>query len=109
MNDYLIDQEVLSQFVDELIKKKALPVNSPEELNNLRENSIKELDRRIGRAIFGRFTKEQNGEFNQILDKPGVTENDFQNFFEKHNFNIEKILTNTMEAFGKEFLGGQNA
>lgn len=108
MNDYLIDREVLEKFVDELIGKKTLPVDNIEELNNLREKSVKELDDKIGMAIFGEFTQAQNEEFNQLLDQNNENPDTYREFFAKHNINIEKITLDTMEAFAQEFLGGQN-
>ena len=68
MENTLIDREMLGQFIDELIKKKPLQVNSTEELNKMREDSIKTLDDKIGMAIFGKLTNEQNAELNQLLD-----------------------------------------
>lgn len=109
MDNYLIDRETLGKFVDELIKRKALPVNTPEELNNLREESIKSLDDKIGLAVFGSLTEEQNTEFNQLLDRGNVEESDFENFFNRIGLDVEQKITDAMNAFGAEFLGGQNA
>ena len=109
MDNLLIDRETLGRFVDELIKKKPLAVNNPEELNNFREKSIKELDDRIALAIFGNLNDQQNAELNQLLDRPDTSETEFQQFFEKNNLNVEEAVTNTVRMFGREFLGGENA
>lgn len=109
MDNYLIDRETLGKFVDELIKRKALPVNTPEELNTLREESIKSLDDKIGLAVFGSLTNEQNTEFNQLLDRGDVEESEFEDFFNRIGLDVEQKITDTMNAFGAEFLGGQNA
>ena len=53
MDNYLINRETLGQFADELIKRKPLPVNSPEDLAELREDIIKTLNERISLAVFG--------------------------------------------------------
>ena len=108
MDNLLIDRETLGRFVDELIKKKPLAVNNPEELNNFREKSIKELDDRIALAIFGNLNDQQNAELNQLLDRPDTSETEFQQFFEKNNLNVEEAVTNTVRMFGREFLGGEN-
>lgn len=108
MDNLLIDRETLGRFVDELIKKKPLVVNNPEELNNFREKSIKELDDRIALAIFGNLNDQQNAELNQLLDRPDTSETEFQQFFEKNNLNVEEAVTNTVRMFGREFLGGEN-
>ena len=109
MDNYLIDRETLGKFVDELINRRALPVNSPEELNTLREESIKSLDDKIGLAIFGKLTEDQNTEFNQLLDRTDAEESDYQAFFDKIGLDVEQTITDTMNSFGEEFLAvGQN-
>ena len=110
MDNTLIDRETLGQFVDELIKKQPLPAESAENLNSLREESIKTLDDRICDAIFGRLTKEQNEAFIDIVNADAnAPEEVFQNFFQNAGLNLEEIITNTMKEFATEFLGGQNA
>ena len=107
MDDYLIDRQTLSQFVDALIKKKALPVDNPEELNSVREDAIKSLDDKIGLAVFGGLTEEQNTEFNQMLDR-NAAEDEYESFFNRIGLNVEETITNTMKTFAEDFLGGQN-
>ena len=109
MDNLLIDRETLGRFVDELIKKKPLAVNNPEELNNFREKSIKELDDRIALAIFGNLNDQQNAELNQLLDRPETSETEFQQFFERNGLDVEEAVTNTVRMFGRDFLGGENA
>lgn len=109
MDNYLIDRETLGRFVDELIKKKALTVHTTEELDALREQSIRALDDKISLAIFGNLTPGQHEELNQLLDRPDTSESEFQQFFERNNLNIEGTITDTVRAFSREFLGGQNA
>ena len=106
MNNYLIDREILGQFVDELIKQKALPVNNPEELNALREEAIKNLDEAIGVAIFSKLTKEQYAEFDQLSNDPNTTEDSYDTFFKNAGLDISQIVTDTVKAFGAEFLKG---
>lgn len=109
MDNTLIDRQILGQFVDELIKKQPLPVSNTDELNNLREESIKALDDKICDAVFGRLTPEQDEELNDILDlDEDSSEEVFQNFFQNAGLNVEDIITNTMKEFATEFLGGQN-
>lgn len=109
MDNNLINRETLSQFVDELIKRKPLPIDSAEDLANLREDAIKALDDRIGMAIFGKFTEEQSQEYNQILDRGEENPDVFEDFFNRAGLDVEKIITETMDEFANEFLeGGQN-
>lgn len=107
MDDYLIDRQTLGQFVDALIKKKALPVDNTDELNSVRENAIKSLDDRIGLAVFGNLTKDQNTEFNQMLNR-NATEDEYESFFNRIGLNVQETIANTMRGFAREFLGGQN-
>lgn len=108
MNDYLIDRETLSKFVDELIKNKTLPVATAEGLDDLRETAIKDLDNQIGTAIFSQFTEAQDEEYHQLLAREDATEQDFADFFAKIGLDVEQTITDTMQGFAKEFIGGQN-
>ena len=107
MDNYLIDRETLGKFVDELIKNKTLPVATAEGLNDLREQAIKDLDDRIADAVFGKFTKEQNAEFNKLLDDDNTSEEDYENFFNSIGFNLDEIISDTMKQFAAEFLKGE--
>lgn len=108
MDNYLIDRETLSQFVDELIKRKPLSTNDPEELDAFREKSIKELDDQIGLAIFGSLNEEQGAELDQLLDNDDGSGQPYVDFFNKIGLDVEKTVTNSMQAYAKNFLGGQN-
>ncbi len=108
MDNYLIDRETLGGFIDELIKKKPFPVNTAEELTNYREGQIKALNDRIGLAIFGRLTKSQNQEINDLIDRGEINSDTLEAFFKRHKIDVDGILKETMENFGKELLGVQN-
>ena len=106
MENYLIERETLAEFVDSLIAKKTQPI---ENRDTLREESIKKLDDRISQAVFGSLTKIQLDEINIILDQEETDDQAFQDFFNRAGVNLEEIITKTMQDFGKEFLGGENA
>ena len=109
MDNYLIDRQTLLQFVDELIKKKPLPVESAEELNSFREEKIKELDDQITMAVFGGLTEDQDREINELLDRGEENPEVFKSFFERAGIDLEKTITKAMEDFAKEYLeGGEN-
>ena len=108
MDNYLIDRETLAEYVDEIMKQKPAPVNTPEELNALREQNIQELDKRIKKAIVNSLTEPQQEELLTLLDSETVTEEDFQAFFDRAGVNIEQMLTNAIVQFGKEYLGDGN-
>lgn len=109
MEEYLIDREALEKFADELIKKKPLPVDEEGEIVAWREKTMKELDDRIGRAIFGSLSKEQLAEVSQMLDSEENSPEVFEEFFKKANVDIEKIIEDTVRKYGEEILGGENA
>ena len=108
MDNYLIDRETLEQFIDELMKQKPLPANTPEELNNLRESSIQSLDDEISLAIFGSLDKTQLVELNRLLDSGEESPDAFQDFFQKAGINLEETIKGAMQKYSQEFLGGQN-
>ena len=108
MDNYLIDREILGKLVDELIQEKALPVNTPEELNALREEAIQNLDEAIGIAIFTKLTKEQYAKISQLSDYPDTPPEAFDEFFENAGLDINQIITEAIKDFSTEFLGGQN-
>ena len=108
MDNNLIDREILSSLVDELIKKKPLAVNDTEELNKLRESAISSLDDKIGTAIFSQCTREQNEEYHRLINREDTTEQDFADFFNNSGIDLEQTITDTMQEFAKEFLGGEN-
>ena len=110
MDNYLIDRETLGKFVDELIKNKALPVVTAEGLNDLREKAIQDLDDQIADAVFGKFTEEQNTEFNRLLDDDNTSEADYEKFFKSVDFDLNETISDAMKQFAIEFLkGGENA
>ncbi|MBR3132270.1 hypothetical protein IKG33_02590 [Candidatus Saccharibacteria bacterium] len=107
MDDYLIDRETLGKFVDELIKKEPLAVNDVEELDSLREKTMKALDDKISTDLFGKLNDEQLSEINKLLDEsedPDI----FQSFFDRAGIDMEQSITDSMQDFAKSFLGGQN-
>ncbi|MBR2855587.1 hypothetical protein IKE99_01445 [Candidatus Saccharibacteria bacterium] len=109
MEDYLIDRETLEKFIDELIKKRPLPVNNPEEIGSFKEKQIKALDNSIIQALFGNLTESQSVELNNLLAVEQENPSVFQSFFQKYNINVEKTISDAMTKFGVEYLrGGQN-
>lgn len=109
MDEYLIDREILSQFVDVLMKRRSLPVSSAEEIAEFKESQIRALDDKIIHAIFDQLNVEQANELNYLLDKNDSTAQTFKDFFAKFGISIKDIITKTMIDFGKNFLGGNNA
>lgn len=109
--NYLVNRQDLARFVDELIKKKPLPVDTTEELENFRARTIDSLDDSIGLAVFGQLTDEQDAELNQLLDDKKSTEDDYDKFFSRIGLDISQTVQDTMTAFAEAFLaeGGAHA
>lgn len=108
MEEYLIDRETLEKFVDELMKKGTLPVDSAEEVGELREKLIKELDDDIGMAVFGSLNKSQLAALNQLLDNDKTPEEAFKGFFERAGVNVDEVIADAMKKFAEKHVGGQN-
>ena len=110
MEDYLLDRETLEKFVDELIKKRPLPVDNAEELSNYREAQIKALDDHITKALFGSLNESQAAELEKLLDDEQENPDAFQEFFHSQGIDVNKTITEAAESFGAQYLeGGQNA
>lgn len=109
MDNYLLDYETLGGFVDELMKAKPMPAQTPEELNALREENIKKLDDKVAVAIFSSLNDEQLKEINVLLDQDDGSPEVYEKFFQDSGINLQRIIANAMQSFKDEFLGGQNA
>ena len=109
MDNYLLDYETLGKFVDELMKAKPMPANNPEELNALREEYIKKLDDRIAVAVFGSLNEEQLKEISALFDQDDGSPDAYEKFFKDADIDIQQVITDTMEKFKNDFLGGENA
>ena len=105
MDNYFIGREMLTGIIDNLIAKKTQPI---ENLDTLREESIKKLDDQIGRAIFSSLTKKQLDEFNVMLDQDGTDDQAFRDFFKRAGIDLEKTIMRAVQDFSEEFLGGEN-
>ena len=107
MEQYLIDHGTLAKLVDMLLVQK-YPDEPPANINELREDGIRKLDDQIGAKVFGGLDEKQLKELNNLLDDQEKDPTVFQDFFNKNNINLGQIITETMQDFSKEFLGGKN-
>mgnify|MGYP003302728945 CR=1 FL=1 len=109
MEEYLLDRETLEKFIDELMKKRPLPVDNPEELSKYKEEQMKALDDCITKSIFNSLTESQASELDRLLDNEQEDSETFQAFFHNNNIDLEKIITEAAESFGTQYLeGGDN-
>ena len=110
MEDYLLDRETLEKFIDELMKKRPLPVDSAEELSKFKEEQMKALDGHIAKALFGALDESQTAELNTLLDTEQENPEVFRDFFRTHDIDVDKIVAEAAESFSQTYLeGGQNA
>lgn len=110
MEDYLIDRGTLSQFVDELMKKRPLPVDSTEDLNAFKEKQIKALDDHITKSILAGLNDAQSAELNHLLDTEQENPEVFQDFFKNQGIDLEGVIADAAVSFSANYLqGGQNA
>ena len=109
MEDYLLDREVLDKLIDELIKKRPLPIDNASELADFKEKQMHALDDRVSGAIFGSLSPEQVSTLSQLLDQETSSPDAFRDFFTSQNIDIEDIIVKAIKSFTEEFLkGGQN-
>ena len=105
MDNYLIDKQVLEQFIDGLIKKRGLELN---DMNVSKEDLVGSLDKEIGIGIFGKLNNSQIIEFNSLLDVPSTSPDTIRHFFEDSGIDLQKIISDTLVHFETQFLGGQD-
>ena len=109
MDNYLIDRQNLAELVDQLMEKKSLPDKTPEELDALREETIKALDDYITTSIFNSLSNEQLAELEQIFDRNEESPEVFTNFFTNAGVDLKQVISEAAQNFSAEFLGGENA
>lgn len=109
MEEYLIDRGTLSQFIDELMKKRPLPIDSAEDLNAFKEKQIKALDDHIVKSILTGLNEAQSAELNHLLDTEHENPEVFQDFFKNQGIDLEGVIADAAVSFSTNYLqGGQN-
>ena len=106
MEDYLFDRETLGQFIDELIKKRPIPVEKAEELNGYREEQMRALDDYMSQALMSSLTRDQANELDNLLNQEKENPDVFRDFFKNQGIDVERVLSNAAESFSKQYLGG---
>ena len=105
MDSYIIDEQVLGDFVDALLKEK-YPGEPVEAHAEIKEQAKKDLDHQVLKAILGGLTQEQGTELNRILKENSSDEEAFASFFEEQGINLEKVITDAMASFKEDFMKG---
>ena len=107
MESYLVDEKVLGEIVDAFIKEK-YPDQPIKNYDSIRKDAIKSLDHQILKAVLGSLTKEQGAELDHILNSPHDVST-LEDFFKKHNIDLQTTINDAMNSFKTEFLkGGKN-
>ena len=105
MESYLVDEAVLGEIVDALLKEK-YPDQPVEDHASIKKDLIKKLDHQILKAVVSSLTPEQGKELDQLLEKDSSDPVAFENFFKERNIDLEKIVTDVMESFKNDFMKG---
>lgn len=109
MESYLVDEALLSEAADSLIKER-YPNESPENYAELKKKIMDGLDHQIIKAIIGSITEEQGAELSQILDGDDSDPDKFDAFFEKYGIDLEEVVKKAILEFKSQFeKGGKNA
>ena len=107
MNKYLIDEAVLGEAAEALIREK-YPGDSLEKHADQKTALMEKLDHQISKAIIGSLTPEQGEELNKVLDDT-TNPNGFDDFFKEQDIDLQKIITDAVVEFKNDFLkGGEN-
>lgn len=107
MDNLLLDRSILEGFVDLYINQK-YPGRPAEELSSLREESIQKLDDKIYSSIFDSLNDDQIEDFNRLMDEDSDNPTAFRDFFKNAGVDLELKIKAAVDAFGEEFLGGEN-
>lgn len=105
MESYLVDEAVLGETADALIKGK-YPGEPLEKYADLKKSLMGKLDHQIIKAIVGSLTEEQGEELNKLLSENTSDPDGFDDFFAKNNINLEEIIKNAVQNFKADFEKG---
>ena len=107
MEQFLIERDTLVKIIDALLSQK-YPDEPPANIDEIREDSIHKLDNQIGTQVFSSLNEKQLKEINNLLDDQEKDPAVFQNFFQNAGVNLEQKITEAIQGFSQEFLGGKD-
>lgn len=108
MENYFIERDTLEKLLNPLIAQK-YGDRSPEEIEKIRDENVGKLDNAILDALLGGLSDSQLDEINLMFDQEESNPDAFRNFFKNAGIDVEKTMTEAVQKFGTEFLGGENA
>ena len=110
MEEYLLDRDTLGKVIDELMKQRALPIDSTEELNKYREEQMHALDDYVAESLIGGLSETQSASLDELLDRETENPDAFRDFFKEEGLDVDQIVSSAFESFSNNYLkGGQNA
>jgi hypothetical protein len=95
-----MNSDELDRFVRDMLTDKNLPGLDDDEVRNQLVADLKErlLDQ-VDRAIVDALPDDKVTEFNVLLDKPDVTDEELRDFVAKAGVDVEKVTVNAMVRF----------
>ncbi len=108
MENYFIERDTLEKLLDPIIAQK-YPNQSPEEKAKIQDENVGKLDDAILESLLGGLTKSQLDEINLMFDQEEGDPDAFRTFFKNAGIDVEAKITEAVQNFGLEFLGGENA
>lgn len=94
----------LDSFLEEIINKKNLSGVNDDVRQQLTADLRASLLDQINRAIIEALPEEKLDEFNQLLDKDGISDADVQQFISQSGVDIETVTARTMLRFRDFYL-----
>lgn len=104
--DYLINKETLSRFIDELIRRHPIPIDNAEKLKEFRDEQMRALDDHIINTLFGNLDDAQLNSLDQLLNQEFENPDVFRKFFLDNNINVEQIIIDSVKSFNELYAKG---
>lgn len=96
-------QELIIQFVDQLIKDARLDAMDPNFLTDYKEELIMTLMQRVGLEVLNKLNNEEREEAANFMET-NPTREEIDAFYRKKSPHLEELTKEVMEAFRTDFL-----
>lgn len=106
MEEYLINKETLSKFIDELIKRYPIPIDDATKLKEFRDEQMRALDDHITNTLFGSLDEAQLNDLELLLNQEFENPDVFRKFFLDNNINVEQIIIDSVKSFNELYAKG---
>jgi hypothetical protein len=97
-NDLLIQQ-----FLDQLLLEQGFSKESPEVLQELREDLEKRMNYHLDMAVASAIPEDKIDEFNAVLESE--SEEKIKEFITQHVPDLQSVMTKALESFRDIYLG----